>query len=77
MVWSLTLKKVDRGCTFFLSYYLFLEGGGGGLLQNIGGDPQFYCDFWKSSLGSILIVQLCIFSCKDNAIVGYNVLCCI
>ena len=30
--------------------------------------------FVKSRLGGILIVQFCIFSCKDKAIVGYNVL---
>ena len=30
--------------------------------------------FGKSSLGGNLIVQLCIFSCKDKAMLGYNVL---
>ena len=30
--------------------------------------------FGKLSLGGHLIVQLCIFSCKDKAMLGYNVL---
>ena len=30
--------------------------------------------FGKSSLGGNLIVQLCIFSCKDTAMLGHNVL---
>ena len=30
--------------------------------------------FVKLSLGGNLIVQLCIFSCKDKAMFGYNVL---
>ena len=30
--------------------------------------------FGKLSLGGNLIVQLCIFSCKDKAMLGYNVL---
>ena len=31
--------------------------------------------FGKLSLGGNLIVQLCIFTCKDNAMLGYNVAC--
>ena len=30
--------------------------------------------FWKLSLGGNLIVQLCIFSCKDKTMLDYNVL---
>ena len=56
-------QKVDQGRT--------LEEGGSG---KIFAGPQFYCEFWKIKLGGNLIVQLCIFSCKDKAILGYNVL---
>ena len=39
------------------------------------GGTQFNCDFFgKSSLGGNLIVQLCIFSCKDKTRLGYYVL---
>ena len=57
-------KKVDRGHTL------------GRRSANICGGPQLYCDFLrkKSSLGAILIVQLCIFSCEYKTMVGYNVL---
>ena len=30
--------------------------------------------FGKLSLGGYLLVQLCIFSCKDKAMLGYNML---
>ena len=42
-----------------------LGGGGKNIWKNI---------FGKLSLGGNLIVQLCIFSCKDKAMLGYNVL---
>ena len=48
--------------------------GGGGGWKNMCQSTIILCFFGKSSLGGNLIVQLCIFSCKDEAMLGYNVL---
>ena len=57
---------MDQGCT--------LGGGGGRVSKNKVVVHNSIVIFGKSGLGGILIVQLCIFSCKDKAMVGYNVL---
>ena len=48
-------------------------GGGGGLEKYLPVHNSIVI-FGKLSLGGHLIVQLCIFSCKDKAMLGYNVL---
>ena len=48
-------------------------GGGGGLEKYLPVHNSIVI-FGKLSLGGNLIVQLCIFSCKDEAMLGYNVL---
>ena len=47
--------------------------GGGGLEKDLPVHNSIVI-FGKLSLGGNLIVQLCIFSCKDKAMLGYNVL---
>ena len=47
-------------------------GGGGGLQKYLLVHNSIVI-FGKLSLGGNLIVQLCIFSCKDKAMLGYNV----
>ena len=47
-------------------------GGGGGLEKYLPVHNSIVI-FGKLSLGGNLIVQLCIFSCKDKAMLGYNV----
>ena len=56
-------KKVDRGRTL----------GGGGLDKYLPVHNSIVI-FGKLSLGGNLIVQLCIFLCKDKTMLGYNVL---
>ena len=46
--------------------------GGGGLEKYLPVHNSIVI-FGKLSLGGNLIVQLCIFSCKDKAMLGYNV----
>ena len=53
---------MDRGHTL----------GGGGLQKYLPVHNSIVI-FGKLSLGGNLIVQLCIFSCKDKAMLGYNV----
>ena len=55
-------KNVDRGRTL---------GGGG--LEKYWPVHNSIVIFGKLSLGGNLIVQLCIFPCKDKAMLGYNV----
>ena len=57
------LKKSGPGAHF----------GGGGLEKYLLVHNSIVI-FGKLSLGGNLIVQLCIFSCKDKAMLGYNVL---
>ena len=47
--------------------------GGGGLEKYLPVHNSIVI-FGKLSLGGHLVVQLCIFSCKDKAMLGYNVL---
>ena len=47
--------------------------GGGGLKKYLPVHNSIVI-FGKLSLGANLIVQLCIFSCKDKSMLGYNVL---
>ena len=54
---------MDRGRTL---------GGGGGLEKYLPVHNSIVI-FGKLSLGGNLIIQLCIFSCKDKAMLGYNV----
>ena len=54
--------KVDRGTLW--------EGG----LETYLPVHNSIVIFGKLSLGGNLIIELCIFSCKDKAMLGYNVL---